>query len=355
MQVEEIVSTPIPALNDDVEDENDEMVEDFMNKVDAKIKLKKPPPATPTTEKSFLYGPVFNRDNYLVQRTMKRNPEFIVTVEKLLETKPTNLEGIKSTAKMMMTILLQAFGYLVLPVAAVALTFVVVGEYVGGHDFSIRSPDGFIFDIDATWFASDVGGTDFASIETVHVLIDGVAFPSWPTMEGVAIPVVDGTFVFSGGRFYRVPPERMDTLREMVTTASSWVEAARASAEAAHSALRRSAFGVPAWLSAFDYSSLAATSAKMVLILIAGPITFLLGLTATVSAATLPSVLLVVQPLLVAVSLLIGVYSDMYPLDEFSRYYNDRIHQVWDNYKDTIGSIPESVVENVKAMVDAVS
>jgi hypothetical protein len=355
MQVEEIVSTPIPALKDDVEYENDELVEDFMNKVDAQIRLKKPPPATPTTEKWFLYGPVFNRDNTLVQRTMKHNPEFTVTVEKLLETKPTNLEGIKRTAKMMMTILLQAFEYLVLPVAVVALTFVVVGVYVGGHDFSIRSPDGFIFDIDATWFASDVGGTDFASIETVHVLIDGVAYPPWPTMEGLAIPVVDGTFVFSGGRFYRVPPERMDTLRAMVTTASSWVEAARASAEAAHSALRRSAFGVPAWLTAVDYSSLAATSTKMVLVLIAGPITFLLGLTATVSAATLPSVLLVLQPLLVTIDLLIDTYSGIYPLDEFPRFYKERIHKVWDNYTDTIGSIPESVVENVKAMVDAVS
>ena len=93
----------------------------------------------------------------------------------------------------------------------------------------------------------------------------------------------------------------------------------------------------------------------MVLILIAGPLTFILGVTATVSAATLPSVLLVLQPLLVAMDLLIDTYNEIYPLDEFSRYYKQRMHRVWDNYKEAIGIIPQSVVENVKAMVDAVS
>jgi hypothetical protein len=254
-----------------------------------------------------------------------------------------------------MTLLLQAFGYLLVPAAVVALSFMVVGEMVAGHDFSIRSPDGAIFDIDASWFAPDVDGSSFSSIGTVHVVIDGVAFPPWPTLEGVTFPELDGSFVFTGGKFFRIPSERIDALRAMVSTASTWVEAARASAVAAHDALRKSAFGLPSWLTGVDYTSLIATSAKMVLILIAGPLTFILGVTATVSAATLPSVLLVLQPLLVAMDLLIDTYNEIYPLDEFSRYYKQRMHRVWDNYKEVIGIIPQSVVENVKAMVDAVS
>ena len=93
----------------------------------------------------------------------------------------------------------------------------------------------------------------------------------------------------------------------------------------------------------------------MVLILIAGPITFLLATAATLSGTSLMTAALVIQPLVVCINLLIDTYSGIYRSDQFPRYYKEKIKKVWDNYKEIMGEIPESVYDNVKSMVAAIS
>lgn len=335
----------------DGEDKEDE-VQEFSEKVNDEL-IQHVPPAK-REKVRFVHGPLIYKDGVLVQQVMKRHPHYVTTVEALLEKKSSTLVGIKETAMGLMSVLLRAFAYLLLPVGIVGITIVEIGKTVAGAagDFEMRWPSGDVFPVDASWFAPDIGTFAWPTMGSVHVFIDDIAFPR---LDGFTLPTLDGTFIYYAGRFFRVPDGMVEELRGMVATESARAAAALADAAAVHDAVRGSAFGLPKWLTSINYSSLAATSAKMALIVIAGPITFLLATAATLGGTVLPSVLLVIQPLLVCIDLLIDTYAGTYPLDEFSRYYKERMHNVWDNYKEVIGSIPESVYENVKSMVAAVS
>ena len=379
----------------DGEDKQDS-VEDMFEKVNTTLM------ATPTEKVWFVHGPLFEDGDVLKQQLMKRLPEFATTVEHLLKKKSTTLDGIKGTAEGIMSILLRAFPYLLLPVAAIGITIVVIGESVAeaASDFEMHWPSGDVFSVDASWLAPDVGALTWPTMEGVHVFIDGVAFPrldgvtlprfdgvtlprldgvtlprldgvtlptfdgvtlptfdgvTLPTFDGVTLPTFDGTLIYYGGHFFRVPDDRVEELRTMVTTERARVEDVRAEAAAVHAAVRGSVYGMPSWLTSINYSSLAATSAKMVLILIAGPITFLLATAATLSGTSLMTAALVIQPLVVCINLLIDTYSGIYRSDQFPRYYKEKIKKVWDNYKEIMGEIPESVYDNVKSMVAAIS
>jgi len=302
----------------------------------------------------YIHGPVmFNtRTSKLVQLIVKRQQGYIATLDDLLSKKPRNLEGIKTMIKNLMNFLLRGFVYIVVGVPyVVVLGIVYVGEAVVNsvRSFEIRFPDGESFRVNSSWLYQE---TEIHAEGSPSIYTGREWFPETP----IGVPDLgEDTFVFDGRYLYKLPEDDAINLRVVCDAVRNKLAEGEGEADALRATIRRSVFETPFWLRTVDLSSFRSVSGKMILYGIAAPLTFILTSVGGLGVAAVRSVGMLLQPLFVLLEMFIKTYDETYPLDQFSRFYSQKINEAWDEYKEAIGAIPQSVYDSVKSMVDAAS